>query len=84
MAVSSKIKALMKLKGVDNASLAQHLGISKQAFSNKLHRDSFSAADLIKVAACLQCDLAFVVDEAQRILLTESDIKQSETMEEEQ
>lgn len=75
MAVASKIKALIKLKGRENAQLAKYLGISAQALSNKLYRDSFSAADLIKVAAFLDCDLAFVVDEAQRIILNESDLK---------
>ena len=75
MAVSSKVKALMKLKGKDNAGLAKHLEISTQALSNKLYRDSFSAADLIKIAAYLGCDLAFIVDEAQKIVLTAEDIK---------
>ena len=75
MAVSSKIKALIKLRGQDNASLAKYLGISAQALSNKLYRDSFSAADLIRIAAFLECNLAFVVDDAQKIILTEEDIE---------
>lgn len=77
MAISSKVKALIKLKGRDNAGLAAHLGISAQALSNKLYRDSFSAADLIKIADFLGCDLAFIVDEAQRIILSAEDLKQS-------
>ncbi|MFR1518870.1 MAG: helix-turn-helix domain-containing protein [Clostridia bacterium] len=75
MAVSSKIKALLKLKGKENAALAGHLGISTQALSNKFYRDSFSAADLIRIAAFLDCNLAFVIDEAQKIVLDESDLK---------
>ncbi len=75
MAVSSKIKALLKLKGKENADLARHLGISTQALSNKFYRDSFSAADLIRIAAFLDCNLAFVIDEAQKIVLDESDLK---------
>ena len=74
MAVSSKIKALIKLKGKDNAGLATHLGISTQALSNKLYRDSFSATDLIKISSFFGCDLAFIVDEAQKITLTEEDL----------
>ena len=74
MAVSSKIKALIKLKGKDNAGLAAYLGISKQALSNKLYRDSFSASDLIKISSFLGCDLAFIVDEMQKITLTEDDL----------
>lgn len=78
MAISNKIKALIKLKNKDNAGLAKHLGISTQAFSNKLYRDSFSAADLIKIAAYLECDLAFVVDAAQKFILTEDDLLEGE------
>jgi transcriptional regulator with XRE-family HTH domain len=78
MAVSSKIKALIKLKNKANAELAKHLGITNQALSNKFYRDSFSAADLIKVSAFLKCDLAFIVDDAQKIILTEDDIKQAQ------
>ncbi|MCL2694877.1 MAG: helix-turn-helix domain-containing protein [Clostridiales bacterium] len=77
MSVSSKIKALINLKGIDHAGLAKRLGISSQALSNKLHRQSFTVADLIKISACLDCDLAFIVDDMQRIYLTEDDIKQS-------
>ena len=79
MAISSKIKALMKLKERDNANLAKHLEISTQALSNKLYRDSFSAADLIKISAFLGCDLAFIVDETQKIVLKEDDLKQGQT-----
>lgn len=74
MAISNKIKSLLKLKGKNNAGLAGHLGISVQALSNKLYRDSFSAADLIKVSAFLGVELAFIVDERQRVTLDESDI----------
>ena len=75
MAVSSKIKALLKLKSKDNAALAEHLGISTQAFSNKLYRNSFSAADLIKIADFLDCDLAFISDDGTKITLDKGDIK---------
>ncbi len=75
MAISSKIKALLKLKGKENADLARHLGISTQALSNKFYRDSFSASDLIRIAAFLECNLAFIIDEAQKIVLDESDLK---------
>ena len=74
MAISNKIKALIKLKDKDNSALAKHLGISTQALSNKLYRNSFSAADLIKISSFLGCELAFVVDESQRITLSEEDI----------
>ena len=76
MAVASKIKALIKLKGKENSDLARYLEISNQALSNKFYRDSFSAADLIKISTFFGCDLAFIVDDAQRIVLTEEDLKQ--------
>jgi len=74
MAISQKVRALMKLKGKTNIDVAGYLGISAQAYSNKLHRDSFSAADLIKIATFLNCDLAFIVDDVQRIVLDKSDL----------
>jgi len=75
MAISDKIKALMKIKGKDNAALAEYLEMSKQALSNKFYRESFSGVDLIKIADFLGCDLAFVIDNAQKINLEISDIK---------
>lgn len=74
MAMSDKVKALMKLKGKDNASLAEYLSMSKQALSNKFYRDSFSGADLIKIADFLECNLAFVIDNSQKINFEMSDI----------
>ena len=52
----------MVLKGKTHVSLANHLGISKQALSNKYVRDSFSAADLIRIADFLGVELMFYVD----------------------
>jgi len=43
--------------------------------SNKFYRDSFSAGDLIKIADFLGCSLAFIVDDAQKIILDINDIK---------
>ena len=75
MAISSKVKALLKLRGKENGDLARYLGISTQALSNKFYRDSFSASDLILIEAFLDCNLAFVIDEEQKIVLDEADIK---------
>lgn len=76
MSVSNKVKALISLSGRDNAGLAQYLKISKQALSNKLYRDSFSADDLIKIAVFTGCELSFVIDGAQKINLTSADIRE--------
>ena len=74
MSISSKIKALLQLRDEVQVNLAQYLGITKQALSNKFYRDSFSGADLIKIAEFLNCDLAFNVDDRLKIILDRSDI----------
>ena len=74
MAISDKVKALLKLQGKNNKGLAEHLGISDQALSNKFYRDSYSGEDLIKIAAYLECELAFITGET-KIALTMDDIK---------
>jgi transcriptional regulator with XRE-family HTH domain len=73
MAVSDKVKALLKLKGKNNSGLAEYLGISVQALSNKFYRDSYSGDDLVKIAAFLECELAFIAD-STKIALTLDDI----------
>jgi transcriptional regulator with XRE-family HTH domain len=75
MAISDKVKALLKLKGKNNGGLAEYLGISGQALSNKFYRDSYSGEDLIKIAAYLECELAFIVDSSTKLALTMGDIK---------
>jgi len=75
MAISDKVKALLKLQGKNNKGLAEYLGISDQALSNKFYRDSYSGEDLIKIAAYLECELAFIT-EATKIALSEDDIKE--------
>ena len=74
MAISDKVKALLKLQGKNNKGLAEYLGISDQALSNKFYRDSYSGEDLIKIAAYLECELAFITG-STKILLSEDDIK---------
>jgi transcriptional regulator with XRE-family HTH domain len=74
MAISDKVKALLKLQGKNNKGLAEYLGISDQALSNKFYRDSYSGEDLIKIAAYLECELAFITG-STKIPLSEDDIK---------
>lgn len=62
------IKAMINLKGRTMAELAKHLGMSRQALSNKFYRDSFSGEDLLKIANFLDCKLAFM-DESNTIYL---------------
>ena len=74
MGVSDKIKALLKMKGRKMNELADYLGIGR-SLSNKFSRGSFSAEDLIKIADFLGCALAFEIDDAQKIILDKSDIR---------
>lgn len=74
--VSTKIKALLNLSGKDHAGLASYLGISKQALSNKFYRDSFSGAELIKIAEYNGCSLSFVFNDGNKVVLDKGDIKE--------
>ena len=76
--ISTKVKALLNLSDKDHAGLASYLGISKQALSNKFYRDSFSAADLIKIAEYNGCSLSFVFDDGNKVILDKGDLKESE------
>jgi len=76
MAISDKVKALLKLQGKNNKGLAEYLGISDQALSNKFYRDSYSGEDLINIAEFLKCELAFITGET-KINLTVEDIKKN-------
>lgn len=75
MAVSTKIKALLNLSGKDHAGLAEYLGIGKQALSNKFYRDSFSAADLVKVADFTESRLCFLFPDGNKVVIDTNDIK---------
>lgn len=55
--VSEKIKMIMKCKGVSNKELAEHLGMSPQALSNKFYRDNYSVNELVSILNYLECDL---------------------------
>ena len=77
MAINGKIKAVMNIQGKKPYEAAEYFGISAQAMRNKLSRDSFSAADLVKFADFLGCELAFTIDEKQKIILDKTDIERS-------
>ena len=76
MGVSDKIKALLKIKGRRMNELADYLEIGRQSLSNKFSRGSFSAEDLIKISDFLGCTLAFEIDDAQKIILDKTDIRE--------
>ena len=57
--------------------LAQLFGISEQAMRNKFARSSFSADELIQIADFLNCQLAFNIDNEQKVILTTDDLRTS-------
>lgn len=73
--VSDKIKALLNMKGKKYKELAQLFGISEQAMRNKFVRGSFSADELIQIASFANCQLAFNIDDEQKIILTVDDLR---------
>ena len=58
--IAPTIKSLLATEQLKRTDAAAALGITAQAMSNKYNRDSFSAEDLIKVAAAAGYNLAFV------------------------
>lgn len=59
MKTSDKIKALLTLKGVKHAELAEKLGMTGQALASKFVRGSFSVDDVIRIADILGVELSF-------------------------
>jgi DNA-binding Xre family transcriptional regulator len=77
MGVSNKIKALLQLRGKKNVELSEYLGFARpQALACKFKREGFSAEDLIKIAAFLECELAFIESDTQKTTLDLSDIRE--------
>lgn len=75
MSISNKIRALMKMRGMKIQEVADKMGCSPQFISNRLYRDSFTAADLIKIAEVLDCTLSFTLPDGTEIRLTADDLE---------
>lgn len=73
--VSDKIKGLLNMKRKKYKELASLFGISEQAMRNKFVRGSFSADELIMIADFVGCQLAFEMDDTQKVLLTTADLR---------
>ena len=63
------------MKGKKYRELAQLFGISEHAMRNKFAQGSFSADELIIVADFVGCQLAFEIDNDQKVLLTKDDLR---------
>ena len=79
MTVSDKVRAAIALKGKQNTDAAAALGISTQAFNNKMYRGTFNADELIKIADELNYELAFIDKYGQKIIFMPSDLQEDET-----
>ena len=60
MAAAKIIKQILLERGMTVRELAEKLGILPQSMSNKLNRDSFSYAEVVKIADILGCDVAVI------------------------
>ena len=53
LAIKETLKAISKDKNVTQLEMASAIGISKQNFSNKVQRNTFSPDELVKIAGNL-------------------------------
>lgn len=68
MSVSNVIRMAGAMRGMNQSKLAEALGTSAQALNNKFHRESWSAADLVKIAEVTGGKLALVYPDGQQLL----------------
>ena len=78
LALKDTFKAISKEKKVTQLEMAQALGISKQNFSNKVQRNTFSPDELVKIADLLGMEVAFIdkdasVDNGIKFVITSAD-----------
>lgn len=64
LALKETFKVISKEKKVTQQEMADTLGISKQNFSNKVQRNTFSPDELVKIAKMLNMEIAFIDKEA--------------------
>lgn len=60
LALKETFKRISKDKKVTQLEMAQTLGISKQNFSNKVQRNTFSPDELVNIAEMLDMELVFI------------------------
>ena len=65
LALKDTFKAITKTKKVTQLEMAEALGISKQNFSNKVQRNTFSPDELVKIADMLGMEIAFIDKDAE-------------------
>lgn len=60
LALKDTFEIIKSSKKVTYQEMADAIGISKQNFSNKIKRNSFSPDELIKIAELLNMEIAFI------------------------
>ena len=60
LAIKETFKAISEDKKVTQLEMANTIGISKQNFSNKIKRNTFSPDELVTIAEMLDMELAFI------------------------
>ena len=65
LALKETIKAVSKAKKVTQLEMAEILGISKQNFSNKVQRNTFSPDELAKIAEGIGMELVLIDKNAE-------------------
>lgn len=71
MTTSSRVKALLELTETDQSTFAAAFGMTTpQAMNNKLRRDSWSAKDLAKAATICGAQLAFLLPDGSRLIIS--------------
>lgn len=81
LALKETFKTISKNKKVTQLEMAQTLGISKQNFSNKVQRNTFSPDELVKIADMLEMELAFIDKSASIANGNKYTIESTDTME---
>ena len=65
VALKDTFMEIKKSRNVTNQEMADILGISKQNFSNKIQRNTFSPDELVKIAEALNMEIAFIDKNAE-------------------
>lgn len=65
LALKDTFKTISKSKKVTQLEMAERLGISKQNFSNKVQRNTFSPDELAEIADMLDMQIAFIDKSAE-------------------
>ena len=69
--VSQRVKQALAGCSKRQTEMAEYFGISRQAMSNKVSRDSWSAYDLAKAANFCGGTLAIIMPDGQKIIIDE-------------